>query len=360
MNKKILDLGLETSDMKTKSKVSSFKYYILTLPGAEETAQKEIENLGVKTTIIDKGVLTTTITREQATIIAYTTRTITGIHEEFKKEKIKDKKFTIRSTNAHNQQAIREQIIEELKKEGGELEYREPEIFLTVITIKEKTILCQDLYGDLSKRDYRIFTGKHGLIPATMNVLLDICEIRNKGTIIFPWCSDGIIAIETILKITRTSPHKYQKQKFVDNQEIVKEYDTKEEEIKAKIYILDKEFRNVNNARKNAILANVEKKAEFSRTAVEDLDLKFEDETVDIIITIPPQPSQHNDPTTQWNDFLKRGTQVLKKKGTIGVLMTRGIDKFTEIAEKKGLMKEKEIVVLQGAREVHAIMYKKK
>lgn len=335
-------------------------YYILTLVGAEEITKNEIEQLNIQTIIVDIGVLQSILTKEQATLLGYATRTIIGIHKEFEEKEIKGKIFTISSANVHNQQALREQLIDTIKEFGGMLNYKEPEIFLTLVTIKEKAILCQDMYGDLGKRDYRIFTGKHGLIPTTMNVLIDMCDLKNKGIIAFPWCSDGILAIETVHALTRMSPHKYTKQKFVDATTILEQYDKQEEDIKAKIFLLDKEFRNVNNARKNAILANVEKKVDFSRTSVEDLDLKFDDASVDAILTIPPQPSEHNDPTPLWNDFFKRGGQVLKNKGILGVLMTTGIEKFTMIAEKKGFIKEKETIIQQGQRTVHAIMYRKK
>ena len=354
------EVGSKNTELGSNSQVSNHQYYILTLVGAEETLQKEIEQLTMKTEIVDVGVLQATLTKEQATMIGYATRTVIGVHKEFKKDAVKEKQFTICSANVHNQQEIREQISEELKESGGLLNYKEPELFLALVTVKGKVILCQDMFGDLGKRDYRIFTGKHGLVPTTMNVLVDMCEIKNKGIIAFPWCSDGILAIETVHSLTRMSPHKYTKQKFVDATELLEQYDSQEEEMKAKIFLLDKEFRNVNNARKNAILANVEKKVDFSRTAVEDLDLKFDDMSVDAILTIPPQPSEHNDPTPMWNDFFKRGGQVLKKKGSIGVLLTAGMEKFTLLAEKKGFVKEKETIIQQGQRTVHAIVYRKK
>jgi 23S rRNA G2445 N2-methylase RlmL len=87
-----------------------------------------------------------------------------------------------------------------------------------------------------------------------------------------------------------------------------------------KIYCFDKEFRYLNSAKKNAKIAGVDKDINFSRSDVEWMDTKLDKESVDKIITQPPQPTKNLDIkklTKIYDEFFYQAEFVLKKKGRI-------------------------------------------
>ncbi len=335
------------------------KYYLLTLPGGEEELLKEVQEAKINGKISGNGIVEAESTPIEITKYAYNSRILLGVYKEFSKEEVKGKTFSIESANNHGQLEIREKIIEELKELGGMPDYKKPEIKISIITINDQIVISKNVYEDLGKREYYVFRARHAIRPITANIFLKKISLPKKGVSIFPFTGDGMMAIEAALMLTKQSVHKTEKNKFGEYSSILEDEDKKEEETKTKIYVLDTDFRGVNNARKNAILANVEKKIDFSRKTAEDLDLKFEDESADAIICIPPQPSEHKDPIPQWNSLFKRGHQVLKKTGILGILMMRGAETFTEKAEQKGFKKEKEIKIRQGQEIITGIIFRK-
>ncbi|MBI4140147.1 methyltransferase [Candidatus Woesearchaeota archaeon] len=335
------------------------KYYFQTLEGGEEELLKEAQESKIQGNILGNGIVEAESTLSEATKIAYNSRILLGVYQEFSKEEVKGKTFSIESANGHGQLEVREEITEELKNLGGTLDYKSPEIKISLITINDQIMISKNVYEDLGKREYYVFRARHAIRPITANIFLKKISLPKKGVSIFPFTGDGMMAIETALILTNQSVHKTEKNKFGEYSNILESEDKKEKITETKIYVLDTDFRGINNARKNAILANTEKKIDFSRKTAEDLDLKFEDESVDTILCIPPQPSEHKDPIPQWNSLFKRGHQVLKKTGVLGVLMMRGAETFTEKAEQKRFKKEKEIKIKQGKETITGIIFRK-
>ena len=225
--------------------------------------------------------------------------------------------------------------------------------FVALVDSKSKTCYFGvDFSGeDLGRRDYRIFVGNKSLKGNVAYSLVRLVGFDSKKSLFDPFCGSGEIPIEAALFATGFSPRHYSKDKFpfrkhfhfekFDFDSFFEKLDKEAKlETKTQITALDRNFKFVNQSQKNAKIAGIVKKIDFSRLELEWLDTKFKKESVDCFVTIPIQPSKNLNP-----DFVEKIYKeiffqlefILAKEGKAVFAVRKGaaVDLLNKHAEAK-------------------------
>lgn len=102
-----------------------------------------------------------------------------------------------------------------------------------------------------------------------------------------------------------------------------------EKSVKLNITAADEIMANIKNTEINSKLAGVNKSLKFCRLETRWLDSKFKKSSIDKIITFPPQISQAHTAESLdqiYHDFFYNAEHILKKSGSIALLMNRNLE----------------------------------
>ncbi|MBN2881865.1 methyltransferase [Candidatus Woesearchaeota archaeon] len=217
---------------------------------------------------------------------------------------------------------------------------------------------------DLSKRDYRIFCHKNALNATVGTALLyfagfDKLKNSEKTIILDPFCGSGTIPIEAGLKLNKISPHKFDFEKLGFSNFITEKIPEKTTENKIKIIGYDHMLPSIKSAQKNAKIANIHKEISLSKVAVDWLDTKFDEKTVDLILTNPPIYSNRNPDKLiekAFKEVFYQAEFILKKTGKIIIIAPN--KEILNYTEKFKLEYEKE--VMQGKQKLFVLQFSKK
>ncbi len=223
-----------------------------------------------------------------------------------------------------------------------------------------------DLTGDISKRDYRIFVGRETITGITSFAALKLAGYDGKKTLLDPNCRAGSIVIEAALHALGMPVRYYSKDKMplakvfkdFDFDKFYKEQDSAIKDKAGWIIAISDQFPSVQAARKNAKIAGVVKAIDFSRTSVDWLDIKFEKESVDCIVTQPVELAK-TFPLEKFRKqaslFFERAKAILKKNGKISLVLRQGAEEYKEAA--KGFILEHERTIRQGKEEWKILVF---
>jgi putative N6-adenine-specific DNA methylase len=212
-----------------------------------------------------------------------------------------------------SQEIIQDFAAEIAKKTGANAVYNNSETNFVALADGKSVYFGVDFSGDdLGRRDYRIFVGNKSLKGNVAYSLIRLAGFDSKKSLFDPFCGSGEIPIEAALSATGFAIRNYGKEKFPFRKlQKFKEFDfdsffskiDKQAKLDAKTNItaLDRNFKFVNQSQKNAKIAGIVKKIDFSRLELEWLDTKFKKESVDCFVTIPIQPSKSMNP-----DFVEK------------------------------------------------------
>ncbi len=338
------------------------KACIITSKGLETYSEKEIKNfLKTKTEIKEQIVLFEAQKKQDLIDLAYYGRTFEKVilvidEQEFKKTPIDNFKFDyqdIKETftvdgerygeHAFNSLDIKQELgklIEQKTNKKFDIKNGASKFYFFIN--KNYFVFGLDISGfDLSKRDYRIFLSPEAIKPTIAASMLLEGDYNNKNNLLDPYSKSGIVCIEAAMMATSQSPQHYSKNKFSEKDELKDEI----KDVKTQIYCYDQDFKHVNAAKKNAKIAGVNKFIDFSRQTVDDLDLKFDDDSIDLIITQPPKFSKRKDPQQierAYKSFFRITKRILKKEGKV-VLLVNDL-KAKEYTDLK-VTKEQEILL---------------
>jgi putative N6-adenine-specific DNA methylase len=229
---------------------------------------------------------------------------------------------------------------------------------------------------DLGRRDYRIFVGNKSLKGNVAYSLIRLAGFDSKKSLFDPFCGSGEIPIEAALLATGFSPRHYAKDKFpfrklsqfekFDFDSFFEKLD-KEAKLETKTHItsLDRNFKFVNQSQKNAKIAGIVKKIDFSRLELEWLDTKFKKESVDCFVTIPIQPSNALAPDFVdkiYKEIFFQLEFILAKEGKAVFAVRKGpaVELLKKHAEAKKFKPAEEIAFWVGKEEWAAIDFQKK
>jgi len=354
---------------------------ILVDKGLEEIAQSEIkERTNKNGTIVDCGVIVNGVDETIAIKLAYKLQSAKRVIElkyQFKANNLDEIRSELEKqdiivpadtrieceregTHDYNSPDVVSEVLDILEKKGIKTK-KEGKTFYVYIN-EEKGYAGKDFSGrDLSKREYRIFVK-----PTTLKGTLAFGIIKESGykkgeIIIDPYCETGVIAIEAALYASNKSVRFYKKEfpSNIDTQKIFDEEDEKIEEKIKNIYAYDKNLKNINSTKKNAKIAGVDKMINFSKLEVEWLDTKFEEKTVDRIVTkLPSESKKVSEKILKklYEEFFYQVEFVLKNDGCAVVCVQKG-ELIKKHSKKMKVVSEKEFY--SGQQSFKILTFKK-
>jgi 23S rRNA G2445 N2-methylase RlmL len=255
---------------------------------------------------------------------------------------------------------IGEKIFEKFSKK---VDLNDPDITFFVYIFKDQCYIGIDFAGfSLHKRSYKIFLNRNSIRGTIAYALLRLAEFKPKETLLDPFMGAGTIPIEAALYASKLPVNYFNKEKFAFSKYI--DFNFKEEKGLNKTNIIgyDLSWISVNNSKKNAKIAGINKLVSFSRLEAEWLDTKFKEETVDKIVTQPPDISKHTNPKEiekVYEEFFHQAEFILKKEGLI-VLISRKKDKLNEISLKHKFKIKEEREVSSGKDVLNVLVFCKK
>ena len=236
-------------------------------------------------------------------------------------------------------------------------DYKKGDLNIFSYVKNQEGIIGIDISGrSLNKRDYKIFLSSNSLRATIAYNLIEFANIKKSDTILDPFMGAGTIVIEAGLYLSKKSPFFFSKEKFKFTQMIdndwdswFKKIDDRFENNKKEIYGFDSLLKFLKFAQKNAKIADINKTINLSKVDVDWIDTKFEEESIDKIITHPPALTEHGSKTKIiriFKDFLKRSNEILKPKGIIVIINTeKSIDEIEKIAkiEQYKILEKKDV-----------------
>jgi len=230
-----------------------------------------------------------------------------------------------------------------------------------------------DLSGELSKRDYKIFNNAVSLKGPTAFGLLMLAGYNPKDVYLNPCCYSGILEIEAALYSTRTSHRFYDKTfpftklsrvindlsddywdkffKKIDNEMIIGK--------KFPITGSDKLLSSITAATKNAKVAGMESVIDFRRIDFDWMDIKFEEDTVDKIISFIPGSSKHDKNILKdFKQIFYQAEYILKAAGKL-VIMCLSKDLLIQSSTEYFDL-DYEVIVYSGAQMMYVLFFKRK
>lgn len=244
----------------------------------------------------------------------------------------------------------------------GKVNLAKPDITFFAVLDGDEIYLCIDFSEDIGKRQHRIFMGSETLKSGNAYALLRIAGYDAKKVIIDPFCRAGTIAIEAAIHACRLSPNFFNKQDFpfvhfsrfsdFDFEKFFAAIDKQANlEKDTSINAVDRAFNNVQAARKNAKIAGVIKKIDFSKTDLENLEIKFSEKSVDLIVTEPIQPSKAiAEKLTDkiYKELFNQADFILKEKGVVALIVKSGIEQLKKWAGEYKFKCAAEQKLMQG------------
>ena len=261
--------------------------------------------------------------------------------------------------------SIGKQIIDNINDYDQKVDLNNPDIIIFVLIDKNKCFVCIDYSGfDLSKREYRIFSHSKNVKSTIAYAMIRFSGFIKGETLIDPFALSGTIPIEAALLENKFPVTFYNKNDFQFNHftdfdfKIIDDKLTKD---KGNIYCIDGMFKNINSSKKNAKVAGINKAIRFSRNEIEWLDTKMDRESVDRIVTCPPNITKYSNKKEIidiYDEFFHQTEFVLKQTGTI-VICTKNSEEIIKASEKQNFKLEKEIEVWQGQEKLILLKLKK-
>jgi putative N6-adenine-specific DNA methylase len=202
-------------------------------------------------------------------------------------------------------------------------DFKKADVTVLVCIVGKQCYIGIDFVGiDLSKRQYFLYRHREPIKAPIAYAMLRQAKVEKAKILVDPFAGCGTIALEAAHYLSRRSLHYYDKDKFgfIPEDELAK-LDKREKKISAKIYSYDKQLGFVSQAQKNAKVAGVHKQIKCARIDIEWLCTKFDPESVDCVITHPPELSKNNEKAVckVYDMFFKQLEDVLTAKGVIVV-----------------------------------------
>lgn len=309
------------------------KYVAVTLKGIEELASAEIKYFTKSDSkkIGDARLLFSAKTLEKfsPTLVNRIYSYIT--HFDFSSEKdILSKcskiKFSFKGSFAvrcsregmhdFDSRVIERDVGEVIYKKGFKVNLEKPDNTVVVDIVGKKCFLGILAMDNLCKRPYRIKVFSSSINACLAAAASRFAAVRKSDSVLDPFCRDGIIPIEV-------------------------------SSLCKNVFACDESMNNVRNAKINAKLASA--KIKFVRCNIDSLDLKFDESSIDKIITCPPFISKRKRQSSiesLYKEFFHQARNLLKKSGKL-VLLSNKPELLELHAKRAGfsIVKEKTVFV---------------
>ncbi|MBS3128183.1 hypothetical protein J4410_03485 [Candidatus Woesearchaeota archaeon] len=369
---------------------------LITLPGMEDIACQELrEQTGIAGKAFPSFVLFSA-QKEQLYTLAYTSqsaRTL-GIVLSLIEHQQEDPEQLIKKIMKQlNEELLKKEITEtfhvQCLKEGYSSDLSSPDIAselaqhliqltgqkttfqdyhfeLLLFLTKTHAVLLLDFSGfDLSKRDYKIFTGSYALRAPLAYALVRLSGFDDTKKLLDPLCGAGIMPIEAAFFATRKPIHFFEKKKFLffndQTFSLLEKKDKEEKRPSSVIWCIGDSFHHLTWSKKNAKIGGISDALSYSRTEVNFLDAKFEGNTFDCIVSYPPSLSRNaNEKKIKklYHELFDEAAFLLKKEGRMALLV-RQEKEFLEEAERVKLSLKEKRKVSQGKEELIILVFEK-
>ena len=252
-----------------------------------------------------------------------------------------------------------------IEKTNAPVNVKQPDVTVLCIVVKNRCVIALDYAGfDVSKRQYVLYHHREALKPTIAYALLRHAEAEKAKTILDPFCGTGTIPIEAAHYLAHHSINYYLKEQFAfvkkdaENKKVLEQWDKKRKESKQKIIGYDAQLGFVSQAQKNAKIAGVHKMINFARVDMEWLETKREQESVDCVVTHPPELTNANKKHVLklYHQFFYQMDFVLAKNGRI-VLATANPVELKQKAEENKFHCVHEREVWQGKKQLWMIEF---
>ena len=239
-----------------------------------------------------------------------------------------------------------------------EVDLEEPDYTLFV-QVASQSLAGIDVFGDLSKRYYRIFTNARSVKGTLAASILELFEPT--GGLLDPFGNTGELAIEAALKATHTSPLKYEKhQPAALLEEHKGSWEDQPREPAFSIWCYDPQLGNLRSCKKNAKLAGVASSIQFSKTDPEWMDVKFKENDLSMIATIPPAVTRRNPSDKHLEELCYQAEYVLRNSEGRLVVCCLNADTAHALAKHAKTYKLrllKEHIIYSGKLAHHIVCY---
>lgn len=259
--------------------------------GAEKGAASEVkELLGIDAKVLE-GAIEFSCSKEQLFTYCYLSQAaIRVLLEDDPKLWLEDgMTFCVRSPNKQEEYDVGAELNKDNKYV---VDLKNPDVQFYVFN--GKTYI--DYTGELPKRNYRVFTNQQSMKGTFAYSFLRTIGYTKEKSLLDPFAKDGTIPIEALHFQMRRSPRYFDWDymrftrskhfKDIDFEDFFEEIEEKEQE--SPIYATSAEFKNVAALKKNLKISAI-KGLDITRTNIEQLDQKFEENEIDLIATFLPR-----------------------------------------------------------------------
>lgn len=263
-----------------------------------------------------------------------------------------------------------ETILEFSKKQNLNLKVNlsKPEVSFMVFITDSFCGIGVDIIGfDLSRRPYKLFNHSSALNGVFAHSISRFAGIDKNSVILDPFCNNGTIPIEIALFQNEKSPFVFER-RFLglnysftkDSFEKIEESLKKNNESSKNIFGYDEQLKIILSAKKNAKIAGVLDNITFSKVSVDWLDTKFEEQTLDFIISNPPRDSKRlNNPkkiAKMFDELFYQSRFILKKNGLL-VLLVFKTEEVISLGHKHGFVLKESKIVFSGQQENSLLIF---
>ena len=251
-------------------------------------------------------------------------------------------------------------------KTGAKVNLSDPDLLVRVVLTPTQMYLCVDTSKeDLSKRDYKIFAGSDPYKGTTGAAFAMFSGFDAKKSTVDVMCGAGILSVESALIVSGRSAHYFNKEKFLFTRwqipSLADPFDKWDEDIldrKIAFRVLDSNNRSVEAAKKNAKIAGVIRQLSFARMDAEWLDIKFEESSVDLCMSMVYVPLRTPQEHAKWFEEFFYQVEFILKKGGAACLLCKQPEAAKEAASKRKFKLWKETQLFQNKDCWHALAWK--
>ncbi len=251
--------------------------------------------------------------------------------------------------------------------------FKSPSLRLFCYIDGDKGYFGVDVAGfGLGKREYRIFGHASDLKATVAYAIVRLSGFTSKSVLLDPFCRSGAIAIEAALFASAFPVNYYRKDSFsfiklkpfskLNFEKFFADLDGKIRKEKLQIFNYSPSVSHMASSEKNAKIAGVNRLISFSRVDIEWLELKFESEKVDVIVSFPPILSGNSDASKikkLYLEFFYQANLILSKRGRIA-LAAVDAEALKESAERRGFVLESKLEFSMGSEKRQALIFVRK
>ncbi len=385
------------------------RFGIVCEEGIEDTASKELEELGITPEEQERNLVVFETEFEDAVRVCYRTRsalrvllllseeTVESLDDlSLFKESLEDlsknavkKKTTFRASAGTKEEEGTKREFTKTEVEGRtgalvketldlEVDLDQPDVvFYTFINKENKGFFGISLSKTrLDKREYKVFNSRTSLKGTTAYALLKEGGYERGEVVVDPFARDGTVPIEGAVYNKKKPTGRNRRGDyslkhlsfFNDWKEVFDKEDRKEEKMEKKInnstdkkiYCFDKEFNHVRMSEKNAKIEGVNDMIKISRNSIDWLDVEFRKGEVDLVATQPPVTSKNSsdkEVRRKQQELFYQSEYVLKQGGRLALLTTK-FEEFEEFRKKYNFSVEQKKKIMMGKRESNIVVYK--